>query len=139
MSSENRGLVKLVHATARGRVRLAVSGLYRSQRLKQALEDALAGVGSIRAVQAALLSDWPIRDVDYVQNVVWRRQSRRRSRIVFNDLYDVGMGGDDFLAAGSGAQAKVVGQAEAGRLSVSGHVPAALGCTIGMSMQQTRY
>mgnify|MGYP003572079459 FL=1 len=52
MSSENGGLVQLVHATARGRVRLAVSGLYRSQRLKQVLEDALAGVGSIRAVQA---------------------------------------------------------------------------------------
>ena len=44
MDSKNRTPVIQVHARARGRVRLKVSGLYRSGRLKQLLEEQLAGI-----------------------------------------------------------------------------------------------
>lgn len=49
-------LVTPVRANVGGRVRLEVSGLYRSPRLKHRLEDRLSGIQGIRSVQANVLT-----------------------------------------------------------------------------------
>ena len=56
MDADKRSLITPVHARVRGRVRLRVSGLYRSQRLKQVLEAALVDVDGVRDVQANILT-----------------------------------------------------------------------------------
>ena len=53
---EHRDIVTPVHVRVRGRARLEVPGLYRSQRLKQLLEEGLAGIENIRFVQANVLT-----------------------------------------------------------------------------------
>ena len=51
-SQRSRGLVTPVHTRVKGRVRLNISGLYRSTRLQRRLEEQLATLEGIRSVEA---------------------------------------------------------------------------------------
>ena len=51
-----QGLVKPVYAGVPGRIRLEVSGLYRSPTIKQKLEQCLCGVAGIRSAKANILT-----------------------------------------------------------------------------------